>query len=204
MFEHSFFTPGWVGRVPRKSMGKSSAGKNQLGKSSTGAHPWLIQQLTADERKNPLNSGSLMPVSNCLASCHWIFSVYLFAHLLAWFWALMAVSSAPAKDIKTPRRHSTSWALYFVICNMVLDSMRWFSHHRSRAPEDRCRQNCTQAAVTLHCRRRVTSGQPHNGLVCCCVLRTAYSACIALLCIVNGDDSTFFRFFVPCDLDLCP
>jgi len=34
--------------------------------------------------------------------------------------------------------------------------------------------------------------------------RTAYSARVALPCIVNGDDSAVFRFFVPGDLDICP
>jgi len=33
---------------------------------------------------------------------------------------------------------------------------------------------------------------------------TAYSARVALPCIVSGDDSAVFRFFVPGDLDLWP
>ena len=36
--------------------------------------------------------------------------------------------------------------------------------------------------------------RPHNGVVCCCVQHTAYSARVALLCIVDGDDSAFLRF----------
>jgi len=36
--------------------------------------------------------------------------------------------------------------------------------------------------------------QTHNGVVCCCVQRTAYSTRVALPCIVSGDDhlSSFF------------
>ena len=81
--------------------------------------------------------------------------------------------------------------------------MRWFSHRRSRAREDRSRQNRMQA-VNVHCRHPVTPGQPHSGLACCCVLRTACSACVALPCTVNGDDSAVLQFFVPGDLDLWP
>jgi len=72
--------------------------------------------------------------------------------------------------------------------------MRCFCHRRSRVPEDRSRQNGTQAAVNVHCRHPVTLGRPHSGLVCCCVQRTAYSARVALPCILNGDDSSLFRF----------
>jgi len=43
----------------------------------------------------------------------------------------------------------------------------------------------------------VTPRRPHHGIVCCCVQRTAYSACIVLTCIVNGDDSAVFWFFCP-------
>ena len=37
-----------------------------------------------------------------------------------------------------------------------------------------------------------------NGIVCCCVQRAAYGLVTAhaLLCIVNGDDSAVFRFFL--------
>jgi len=40
----------------------------------------------------------------------------------------------------------------------------------------------------------VTPGWPHNGLACCCVQRTAYSARVVLPCIVSWDDSAVFRF----------
>jgi len=39
-----------------------------------------------------------------------------------------------------------------------------------------------------------------SSVAACCVPPTAH----ALLCIVNGDDSAVFRFFVPGDLDLWP
>ena len=77
-----------------------------------------------------------------------------------------------------------------------LDSMCWFSHRHSRAREDCSQQNRTQAAVNVHCRHPVTPWRPHNGLVCCCVQCTTYSARIALPCNVSGDDSAFFRFFL--------
>jgi len=76
-----------------------------------------------------------------------------------------------------------------------LDSMCWFSHRHSRAREDCSQQNRTQAAVNVHCRHPVTPWRPHNGLVCCCVQCTTYSARIALPCNVSGDDSAFFGFF---------
>ena len=76
--------------------------------------------------------------------------------------------------------------------------MRWFSHRRSRAREDRSRQNRTQPAVNVHCRH---PRRPHNGVVCCCVQRTAYNARVALPCIVNGDD---FRFLSPMTLTFDP
>ena len=84
----------------------------------------------------------------------------------------------------------------------ILDSMRWFTHRRSRASEDRSRQNRMQAAINVHyCHPQ----QSHNGVVCCCMQRTAYSARVALPCTVNGDDSTVFLFFfVHGDLDLWP
>jgi len=75
-----------------------------------------------------------------------------------------------------------------------LDNMRWFSHRRSRARKDRSRQNRPQA--TVRCTSPRYPWRPHNGLACCCMERTAYSARIALACIVNGDDSAFFRYFL--------
>jgi len=43
-----------------------------------------------------------------------------------------------------------------------------------------------------------------SSVAACYVLRAAYGLATAhaLLCIVNGDDSAVFRFFVPGDLDL--
>ena len=75
--------------------------------------------------------------------------------------------------------------------------MCWFSLRHSCAPED-----CSLVPTKPHASRRQRAlplprhpRQPNNGLVCCCVQRTAYSACIALPCIVNGDDSAVFHFF---------
>ena len=61
-----------------------------------------------------------------------------------------------------------------------LDSMRRFSHRCSPSPPG---GHATVLSVAT-----------------CCVRPTAH----ALLCIVNGDDSAVFRFFVPGDLDLWP
>jgi len=69
--------------------------------------------------------------------------------------------------------------------------MCWFSHQRSRVPEDHSRPNRTHAAVNVHC---CHPRWPNNGLVGCCMQRTACSVRIALLCIVNGDDSAVFHF----------
>jgi len=67
---------------------------------------------------------------------------------------------------------------------------------RSRAREDHSRQNHTQVAINVHCRHPVTPQRPQNGLVCCCVQHTAYSARVTLPCIVNGDDSAFFVLYL--------
>jgi len=84
-------------------------------------------------------------------------------------------------------------------------SMHWFSHRRSCAAEDRSLVPTKSHAVwhqralpSPHHPRR-----PNNGFACCCMQHTAYSACVALPCIVNGWLSSF-SFFVPDDLDLWP
>jgi len=67
----------------------------------------------------------------------------------------------------------------------------FYQTYTARKPLSAC------TAVTLSPRPRLR----RNGVVCCCLQRTAH----ALLCIVNGDDSAvFFVFFVPDDLDLRP
>jgi len=43
-----------------------------------------------------------------------------------------------------------------------------------------------------------------SSVAACCVLRTVIPTAHALVCIVNGDDSAVFNFFVPGDLGLWP
>jgi len=85
-------------------------------------------------------------------------------------------------------------------CIWQLDSVCWFSHWHSHARKDCSRQNHTQAAVKVHCHHPFTPWRPHNGLVYCCM------QCTALPCILSGEDSAFFVFFVPVtfifDLDI--
>jgi len=60
----------------------------------------------------------------------------------------------------------------------------FYQTYTARKPLSAC------TAVTLSPRPRLR----RNGVVCCCLQRTAH----ALLCIVNGDDSAvFFCFFCP-------
>ena len=54
--------------------------------------------------------------------------------------------------------NSINWNVQNKVFWQKLDSMRWFSHRRSRAPEDRSRQNRMQAAVNVHCRQPIIPG----------------------------------------------
>jgi len=49
-----------------------------------------------------------------------------------------------------------------------------------------------QATISMYCCQPVTPQMRYNALVCYCMQYTVQ----ALLCIVNGDDSTLFRFFL--------
>jgi len=58
-------------------------------------------------------------------------------------------------------------------------------HPQRTAPDKTaCKPPSTYTAVTPR--------RPHNGVFCCCVQRTAYSARVALPCIVNADDLAVF------------
>jgi len=102
----------------------------------------------------------------------------LWQHAALWYWMLKLSKLA------------------CTLCHLQLNSIRWFPTGEVAPPKDRSRQNCMQAAVNVHCRHPVTPRRPHNGVVCCCVQRTAYSARVALPCIVNADDLAVFSVFL--------
>ena len=82
----------------------------------------------------------------------------------------------------------------------LLDSMRWFSHRRSRAPEDRSRQSRTQATANVHCRHPVTPGghTMDSSAAACSVRSTEHASPYHALSI--GMTEHFFRFSVPVTL----
>jgi len=84
-----------------------------------------------------------------------------------------------------------------------LDSMRWFSHRRSCALEDRCRQIRTQAAVNVHCLHSVTPGghTKESSAAACSERPTAHASPYYALSM--GMTQQFF-VFVPGNLDLWP
>jgi len=79
--------------------------------------------------------------------------------------------------------------------------MRWFSHRRSRAGEDRSRRNLTEAAFNMHCRHSVTPGghTMESSAAACRVMISAHASPYHAL---SKGWLNSFSFFVPSALDL--
>jgi len=89
-------------------------------------------------------------------------------------------------------------------CNKQLDSMRWYFHRRSRAPEDCSRQNLTQAAANMHFRHPVTPGghTMDSSATACSVRPTAHASPYhALSTGMNQHFFVFVRVTLTFDLD---